>query len=235
MSKREEIREKRRKQDQRKRSALIIVVSLIAVAIAAGFILPGVVNSLSPVGPITATTPNPRPNADRNSMGDPNAPVKVVEFSDFQCPYCREYATSFESSLVKDYVANGKVYFTYKMFKVIGNESDLAAQAAYCAADQNKFWEYHDILFASQGPENSGIINQRWLAALAEKVGLNMSQYNSCFNTGKYRSQLNTDQGEGIALGINSTPSFAINGKLLEFRQMSEIEAAIKAAVESAK
>jgi len=235
MSKREELREKRRKQEQRKRTALIILVSLIAVAIAAGFILPGVMDSLSPVGPITEITPNPRPNADRNSMGDPNAPVKVEEFSDFQCPFCRDYAESFKSSVVKDYVESGKVYFTYRTFKVIGNESDLAAQAAYCAADQNKFWEYQDILFANQGAENSGQINQRWLSALAEKVGLNVDQFDSCFNTGKYRSQVNSDQAAGIALGVNSTPSFAINGKLIEFQRMNEIDEAITAAVESSQ
>ncbi len=236
MSKREELREKRRIQEKRKKATAIILVSLIVVALAAGFILPGVINSMSPIGPVTQITPEPRPQANRNSMGDPNAPVKVEEFSDFQCPYCRDYVDKVEPKIISEFIATGKVYFTYTPFNIITGtqESNNAAKAAYCAADQGKFWEYHDILFANQGAENSGQYTDRRLTAYGQSIGLDMNQFQGCYNSQKYQNQIAVDQAKANGLGVNSTPSFAINGKLID-ADITTIEAAIKTAVDNPK
>ena len=97
-----------------------------------------------------------RPQAQGLSMGDPNAPVKVEEYGDFQCPACRIFHESQEGQLIEKYIKTGLVYFTYTPFSFIGDESVKAAEAAYCAADQGKFWEYHDMLYANQTAENKG-------------------------------------------------------------------------------
>lgn len=231
MSKREDIRDKRQRDQLRRRNALIILVSLVVIGIALGLILPNVIQDTSPIGDIVSITPNPRPQADGLNMGDPNAPVKVIEFSDFQCPVCKKFITENEPSIIKNYVETGKVYFTYSPFEVIGTESNDAAEAAYCAADQGKFWDYHDILFANQGAENSGQFVQRRLFAYADSIGLNADTFKSCFTSHKYVAQINTDQLLGTKYQVDGTPSFVINGKLFNWQSLSDVESAIAAAV----
>src|SRR5512133_3970345 len=113
MSKRDELREKRRRAEKRNRIIWIGVITLVVVAIIAAFAVPAAVSALTPVGEIKTAAPNPRPQANGNNMGDPNAPVKVEEFSDFQCPFCQKFTLEEESGIVEKYVKTGKVYFTY--------------------------------------------------------------------------------------------------------------------------
>ena len=119
------------------------------------------------------------------------------------------------------YVDTGKVYLVFHPFPFIdqavtgGNKSHAAAEAAYCAMDQGQFWQYHDMLFNNQNPngENLGAFTDKRLAAYAEKIGLNMTQFNDCYNSGKYKQHVLDDYQQGIGLGINSTPSFFVNDK----------------------
>lgn len=207
LSKRQMRREQRRRSEQRSRLAVIIGVVLVALAAAAFLILP----NFTPVGEIKTADSFARPQADGNAAGDPNAPVKMEEFSDFQCPYCDRFSKDTEPQIMDTYVATGKVYFVYRSFgSWIGAESGDAAQAAYCAGDQGKFWEMHDIIFANQTGENVGNFTQKRLIAFAQTLGLNMSDFQSCFNGGTYKDRVQQDLTDGQAAQIQATPSFVL-------------------------
>jgi protein-disulfide isomerase len=154
-----------------------------------------------------------------NTMGDPNAPVHIIEYGDFQCPYCLKFWTETEPQMIKEYVNTGKVYFEFRAFPIIGPESVLAAEGAYCAGDQNKFWEYHDTLFLNWTGENVGDFTTEKLTQYAEVLGLNMADFKSCLNTEKYKSKVEQDKAEGEANGVSATPTFFINGSKVEGSQ----------------
>lgn len=165
------------------------------------------------------------------SLGDPNAPVKIEIYSDFQCPYCRRFWSDTEGQLFQDYVSTGKVYFTYRSLGAfIGHESQKAAEAAYCASDQEKFWEYHDLLFTNQGAENSGAFSDARLTAFAQSLNLDMIAFNDCFQNGKYVEQVNQDAADAQAANIHSTPTFLINGTMIQGAQPYDV---FKQAIES--
>ncbi len=207
LSKRQLRRQKMQRAQNRTRLVTISLVTLGAILVAFVLIYP----NLKPVGAIATAEPLARPNPNGNATGDENAPIKIVEFSDFQCPYCARFAIETEPSLIKTYVETGTVYFIYRsMGQWIGPESSAAAEAAYCGADQNKFWEMHDIIFANHTAENVGDYSNRRLKAFAETIGLNMDDFNSCFNSGKYGSQVRQDQADGQAAGLQGTPFFVL-------------------------
>lgn len=214
MSKRQQFREKRRRAEQRNR---LIWVGLIVVgAVLVAFVL--IYPQVRPIADVQSVTSPALPNVDRNSTGDPNAPVKLVEYSDFQCPFCKRFWQETQAQIIESYVRMGKVQFTYRS---AGNwvsshtpgsfESEDAAMAAYCAADQNKFWEMHDALFANnQDLEDQGAFTGRRLAAIAEKTGLDMNAFNSCYSSQKYKGQVDQDFTDATAAGIQGTPFFVI-------------------------
>lgn len=170
---------------------------------------------------ITMVTPTPRPRAQANAMGDPDAPVKIVEYSDFNCVYCRLFSTQIELAIVDAYVATGKVYFVYRSLgDWLGLESQNAAEAAYCAGDQAKFWEYHDILFANQYQERFTLAR---LEAFAGALDLNVDEFRSCLNSGKYRDKTLQDRADGESVEVQGTPSFLINGTLVSGNQSFEV------------
>jgi len=230
MSKRQEIREREARKKQTLRIVMIVGFVLIVLAVAALLILP----SIKPAGPIVEHTPINRSQVKFNGAGDPNAPVKIIEYSDFQCPYCARFSQLTEQQLMDTYVSTGQVYFEYRSFgEFIGPESTRSAEAAYCAGDQNKFWEMHDLLFANQNGENQGAFNDQRLTTFAEKLGLEMGTFNDCFTSGKYLGQVKQDALDGAQVGVKATPSFILNGKLIEGAQpfsafQTEIEALLK-------
>jgi protein-disulfide isomerase len=252
MSKRQELREKKVRQQRNQRILIVVGIGLITLAIAGVLILSN--RPAKPAdGPILSAPAVSRSQVDFNNMGDPNAPVKIVEFSDFQCPYCANFWKNTEPQLENDYVKTGKVYLTYRsMGNFVSNnitsqaggtdnESELAAQAAYCAGDQKKFWEYHDTLFANQLGENEGYFVRSRLDSYAKSVGLDMNTFKNCMDSNKYQDMVNKDGLDGAKAGVTGTPSFVINGKLIQgalpfndptadtdFKR--EIEAALKAA-----
>lgn len=206
MSKREMFRERRRRTDTRNRLVAIGLIVLGAALVAFFLIWP----TLRPVDVVTVT-PLTRTRVDFNQAGDPNAPVQLDEYSDFQCPFCARFSEQTEQALLDAYVDTGKVLFTYhSVGEFIGPESGSSAEAAYCAGDQNKFWEYHDYVLGNQRGENAGWFSTRRLTAFAEALGLDMNQFSSCFNDGKYRDMVRQELFEARGLGIQSTPSFII-------------------------
>jgi protein-disulfide isomerase len=249
MSKRQQRRAKIRQSEMRSRMVTIGLVIIGALLIAFVLIYP----NLKPVAGVTAVDAGTHPQADKNSMGDPKAPVKIEEFSDFQCPYCENFHKQTEPQIVETYVATGKVLFTYRstgnwVSSNIGGgktESEDAAKAAYCAGDQNKYWEMHATLFGNVLGEDVGSFTDRRLVALAQTIsGLDMKQFNDCYNSNKYADQVAQDGKDAIAAGVTGTPSFVLSytdasgktiTKLIEGAQpfdvfQKEIEAALALA-----
>jgi protein-disulfide isomerase len=239
MSKREVLREKRRKSQQRQQILMISGIVVVALVVFVILILPSLQSAAAPIGAFATIVPYPRPGADGLNMGNLKAPVKVEEFADFQCPGCRNFFESGEKSIVETYVKTGKVYYVYVPLSFIDDnsrtpsvESKHAAMAAYCASDQNRFWDYHDMLFTNQSRtgENVGGFSDKRLTAFAQTLGLDMNAFNSCFTSGKYQKQIQDDATYGVQSKVDQTPSFLVNGKLVLPQDLiATIEAALKA------
>lgn len=148
--------------------------------------------------------------SDDPSRGPKDTKVVVVEFSDFQCPYCSE-AEPVVEQILKDY--GDKIFFQYRDFPLtdLHPQALLAAEAAECAHEQGKFWEMHDKIFADQSN-----INEAVLKTYAVQLGLNSVQFGNCLTTEKYRSEIEQDLEEGYAAGVRATPTFFINGARIE-------------------
>jgi len=241
MSHREMIREQHRRRERRQRIIVIAVVVIAALVITFFLVWP----SIQPIGEITVpafpSMPTDKVPADTPAAGDPNAPVRLDIWEDFQCPACQNFTLNIEPDLVKSYVATGKVYLVFHSFAFIdsdvsgGSESHAAAQAAYCAMDQGQFWKYHDMLFNNQSAsgENTGAFTDRRLAAFAEKINLNMTQFNDCYSSGKYKQRVLDEFQQGTTLGIDSTPSFFVNDKHIVLQSSyDELTQAIDAALQ---
>ncbi len=146
------------------------------------------------------------------AQGDPNAKVKVVEFADFQCPFCEQWFTTVEASLIKDYVKTGKVTFSFRDYAFLGQESTYAAEAARCANDQGKYWDFHDYLYSHQGQENSGAFAKDKLEGFAATMGLDTTTFNSCLESDKYAQAVKDDTTAGQKASVNGTPTVYVNG-----------------------
>lgn len=159
----------------------------------------------------------------RHFKGDPKARVTMIEFSDFQCPYCGRFFVSTEPQINEQYIQTGKVRFGYFNYALLGPASVLAAEAAECASDQGKFWEYHDALFKSQTSEKWGGFGKDNLKKFAEELGLNTATFNDCLDSGKYTALIKSDSNYASSLRVLSTPTFFINGRALVGAQPFEV------------
>jgi protein-disulfide isomerase len=151
-----------------------------------------------------------------NTRANAGAKITIVEFSDFQCPYCERFHQQVEIPLIKQYVDTGKANFVYKHSAFLGQESVWAAQAAECAADQGKFWEFHDLLFTRQSGENQGAFTKDNLIGFAKEMGgLDMTKFEPCLKNDETQARVQADTQEGQAAGVRGTPTFFINGQPL--------------------
>jgi len=213
-------RQARREQMQRRQSRSRLVTIGIVTLVAAFVVLAVLAPILRPIAEVVTVESRARFQADGASMGDPSAPIQIVEYSDFQCPFCDRYYTDTEALLEQYYIDTGKVLFTYKsagnfVSQNIGGgrtESQDAAAAAYCAGDQGKFWEMHDSLFENnRDVEDQGSFTSRRLTAIAETIaGLDMTAFQECYDSGKYEDRVAEDFTEGTAAGLEGTPFFVI-------------------------
>jgi protein-disulfide isomerase len=143
-------------------------------------------------------------------LGDPNAKITIVEWGDYQCTYCHLFHQNTKDQLIQEYVDTGKVNFVFRDFPLNGPDSVLAAEAAYCAGDQNKYWQYHDELYNNWGGERTGWVNQKSLDQFATNVGLDLNQFDNCLSDKKYENKVLENQQFGQDIGIDGTPSFII-------------------------
>jgi protein-disulfide isomerase len=171
-------------------------------------------------------------SASAKSVGAQDAPVVVVEYADFQCPYCRQFAEGAERQLRADYVDKRQVRFVFRHLAFIGDESLWAAEASECAGEQNRFWEYHDKLFAEQRGENTGTFSRNNLKRFAADLGLDTAQFNQCLDSNKYWNLVQQEGNDAKRLGISSTPSVSVNGRLIKDGSSYQVlQAAIDAAL----
>lgn len=223
MTNRQAIKERRRRKKQQQRLITILIISGAVLIVAALLVLPSIRYALTPVGEFVRPPLRPRPMANGNTMGDPNAPVLIEEFSDFGCGYCGVFPQETGAEIEDIYVSTGQVYFISRSSGSLTGHPNtpLAAEAVYCAADQNKYWEYQDIVFANQrtlfADLNAKI--DKYLSAFAESLGLDVAAFDDCMDSRKYRDRVRQDELDAIQANISATPSFLINGTLLEGAQ----------------
>lgn len=214
--------ERRQKMAQRERRNRLITIGLIVLG-AALVVFAVVWPQLRPIAEVVSVDPGTHFKPQDNTMGDPNAPIKIEEFSDFQCPFCERFHQETEPLLRQYYIDTGKVQFVYRS---MGNfvsdniarakgtpaktESRDAALAAYCAGEQDKFWEMHAHLFANVIGEDVDSFIARRLKAIAKTAGLDTAAFNSCYDSGKYLDRIQQDFADAQAANINGTPGFII-------------------------
>ena len=240
MAKKNSYRQRRREQEAR-RQRLMIIGGVVVVAILAVVIF--IAASPRPqaaVGDFTTVPTQTWPNETDKSMGPTDAKVVVQEFADFQCPYCGDFHSSIFPKIVSDYVDTGKVRFEYHHLIVIdqnvgGNELRKAAQASECAAAQNRFWDYYNMLFANQQTEGSGAFSDTRLKAFAAALGLDTNQFNACFDSSKYAANVVQDEQLAAQNQLNSTPSLLVNGvKVQNPLDYTSVQTAINTALQNA-
>ena len=146
------------------------------------------------------------------ALGSPSAPVTIVEFSDFRCSFCKKFWADTLPKLKKSYFDRGTVQFVFRHFAILGKQSEQAALASECAAEQGKFWQYHDKLFANQAALG---FTESKLKEYAGELRLQQAKFNSCLTTGKYKSKVEQETVTAAYLGGRGTPMFLVNEWLL--------------------
>lgn len=166
---------------------------------------------------------------DANIEGSRQAPVSIVEFSDFDCPSCRAWHNSgIESRLFAEF--GDQISFTFRHYPVITLQSPQAAEAAQCAGEQGAFWAYHDFLYESAPP---GALSREQLKRYAEQLGLDRTAFDRCLDDGEAASYVARDREAGTAAGLRGTPAFFVNGERVSFASYEEMAAAIRAQLDS--
>ena len=152
-------------------------------------------------------------------LGNPAAKVVLIEYGDFQCPFCGRFSQTAERQIIETYVKTGKAAFIWRDFAFLGEESFRAAEAARCAGEQGKFWDYHDYLFNNQKGENEGAFADRNLKRFAKELKLDETKFNSCLDSGKFRKQVDATSNIGRSVGVSGTPATFVNGQLVSGAQ----------------
>lgn len=185
--------------------------------------------------PSVAWTPPPGVALGEQTMGDPNAPVTLTEYADYQCPFCANAENGVVQEIQKTYVADGRVRLVFRDFAFLGDESIWAAQAAACAGEQGQFWPYHHLLFNQQAGENRGAFARDKLKGFAGQLGLDQATFASCLDTDRTLARVQSETAEGRTRGVRSTPTFYVNDQQIlgarsidVFRQAIEAELAKK-------
>jgi len=191
-------------------SSLIIVLFLSGSAVAQGTTRADIFTYLAKDGP---------------KRGTDKAPVTLIEFSDFQCSFCRKFRQTTLPLLDKKYISTGKAKFIYRHFAVLGKPSEMAAQGAECAGEQGKFWGYHDKLFASAGSPLAFTGGK--LKSYAKELGIKSQAFNQCLDSGKHLKKVEGETAIGAFLGARGTPAFFLNGQLLVGAQPFEVFEAV--------
>jgi protein-disulfide isomerase len=150
------------------------------------------------------------------TKGAASAQVVVEEFADFQCPACRRFYEGPARQLEQEYVKTGKVRFVFRHYAFLGQESRWAAEAAECANEQSRFWDYYDKLFTEQGGENAGVFAKPNLQRFAAELGLDATRFNQCMASGKFAASVQADFTAGANRGVRGTPSVFVNGRLVD-------------------
>ena len=143
-------------------------------------------------------------------LGNPNAPITMVEFGDYQCTFCSKFFHETENSIITNYIKTGKVKILFKDYIILGQDSINAANAAHCANDQKLFWEYHSMLYNNWAGENTGWADLAHLHEFANTLGLDMDVFSTCMSDLKWNELVNLSSIDGQKLGVSGTPTFFV-------------------------
>jgi len=143
-------------------------------------------------------------------LGNPSAPITIVEFGDYQCEQCYAWFHETKPAIVQDYIDTGKANLVFVDLAFLGRDSPKAAQASYCAEDQEMYWEYHDLLYTSQESVDGGWANSERLKAFAFSLGFDMELFESCLDSGKYSKRVQYNIQQAKDHGVRGTPGFFI-------------------------
>jgi len=163
-------------------------------------------------------------------MGNPSATITIVEWGDYQCTFCYKFHQSTLNTIKHDFIETGKVKLVFKDFPLNGPDSVLAAEAAYCAQDQGKYWQYHDELYKNWGGERTGWVNRDSLDKFATTVSLDLEKFDKCLDDHKYLERVNQMYEFGKEIGIDATPSFLVfsNEKIIKITGNQPLEVFLK-------
>lgn len=144
-------------------------------------------------------------------FGNPDAPVTITEFGDFECPFCAQFHIVTRPQIIDKYVKTGQVKLLWRHFPLtaIHKQAEPTSVAAECAGEQGKFWQYHDIVFETKKFDNAS------LAAHAGTINLNIENFKSCIDSDKYLEKVRSETNLGLQAGVSGTPSFFVNGELI--------------------
>lgn len=176
----------------------------MVVAIAIGAYL-ATQRSSAKVFPLSISPQNP-------ILGSTNANYTIYQFGDFQCPTCDYWFKTQGQAVIQNLVDSGKAKLVWRDFIIYDSDSRLAADAAYAAGAQGKFWQFHDLLYANQGQPNSGWVTQQLMTSYAQQLGLNVTQFTQDMNSGRYNSVIDSNIQAGQQVGVQGTPTFFVVG-----------------------
>ena len=217
LSKRQLMREQRAQKERQQRLITIGAIVVIGLVLVAVIIIPTVQRAVAPAGDFEQVTPVSYSQIDGTIMGNPQAKVKIELFEDFKCSACKSYWKDVEPRVIKEIVEPGKAYYVFYQFPFLDDrlevkDSDQAAQAAECAAEQNRFWNFKDMLFTNLNFV-AGEFSDVRLSAFAKSLGLDMEQFDACYAEKRYQAKIDEDGELGDNMGVAGTPSVFVNGK----------------------
>ena len=203
------------------------------------FLIPVIIGIIAGLLAVTGTADNNNSNAltiskltDNGSpiMGDPDAPITILEFGDYQCTFCYKFHQDTLDIINEEFIKTGKVKVIFKDFPLNGPDSKLAAESSYCAHDQGKYWEYHDQLYENWAGERTGWITREALSEFAKSINLDTAEFNKCLNESKHENKINSIYEFGKQIGIDATPSFLVfnDEKIIKIRGNQPLEVFLK-------
>lgn len=225
---------------QRRNRLLAALAGVVVIALIAGYVAIRISNNGTKtngngnLGPMVAVA-DPYPNIPQQTkvLGDPNA-LRLIEYGDYQCVACHNAQQSTVPALIQKYVATGALSFEFRDYLVIDaglartrgsnydHESLRAAEAAMCAGDQGKYWPYHASLYQNWTGEGVGDFTESRVKDLAAKLNLDTSAFNKCLDSNKYEDEVKKQDSDATAAGINSTPTFMINGQQISGKSLDD-------------
>jgi protein-disulfide isomerase len=243
---------------ERSRATLPIVVAVVAALIAGVMLLtPALAGSGSDEGESNGTAaevdrsgsrppvdPENDPFADLvrreaddpTALGEVDAPVVMINYSEYQCPFCGKFARDTKPELVERYVEEGILRIEWRDFPYLGPESITSAKAGFAAGQQDSFWEFHDAMFADQQPPNSGRLTEDYLLDKAEQLGLDVERFRADMSSKEAAATVRQDFDEGQEIGVTGTPAFIVNGRPIMGAQPTEVFVdAVEQAAEAAR
>jgi protein-disulfide isomerase len=224
------------------RSPLVVVTALALVAtvgaIGALALTSSGGSATAPVSVVQPPATGISQYADGDAIGDPDAPVVLEVYADYQCPWCGRFARETLPGLVRTYVAAGQLRIEERAIAFLGkatpDESLDAATAAACAAPAGKYWAFGDYLVWNQSGENQGAFSRDRLVAMAERVGLEPEAFKACLDDPAIRGAIETRTSEALAAGIQSTPTFVLDGERVTVSSFAELGPLIQAKIDAA-